>query len=92
MKSFKIILLILAFVIITTKCDINEKITKNFQLIENVVRDPTYLTLDGYQRLVVLTSLYDIIENDIQSINEKSSFKSKTDQIIRKPQKIMFIG
>jgi len=97
MKLLPITLSILAFAIITTKCDTSEKIAKSFQLIENVVRDPKYLMLDGYQRLVVLTNLYDIIENDIQSTNaaehtnEKSSFKSKTDTI-SKPQRIMFIG
>ena len=67
MNSFLIIFFIVTLTNLM-KSEINE-ISRQFQLIENVVRDPKYLVLDDYKKLVVLANLYDIISNSMEKSN-----------------------
>ena len=79
---------------------LNEHINKKFDLIENVVRDPKYLALADFQKLVILASLYDIIQNkehssdEIDQRNDEISPRLKYDKKRPSPAKSnrIFIG
>ena len=64
------VFLVLTLTIVTKGENLNEQINKKFELIENVVRDHRYLALADFQKLVVLTSLYDVIQNKVHSSDE----------------------
>ena len=94
------VFLVLTLTIVTKSDNLSQHINKKFELIENVVRDPKYLALADFQKLVVLTSLYDIIQNKVHSSdeidqrNEKISLRLKDDKKRPSPAKSnrIFIG